>query len=75
LPISCCARIFSSFKVVSLFSYQGSDLLSLRQLIYLITFARRCQQLFSISFSLLCCSSAAQLLHLITRFELCQPLF
>ena len=46
----CAGKIlieFSRIVCVSLFSYQGSYLLSLRQLVYFITFISACQVLFS----------------------------
>ena len=43
-----CIKKFSRIVCVSLFSYQGcSAVSSLRQLVYIITFGRTCQELFS----------------------------
>ena len=45
-------ELFSkSFKVISLFSYQGSLLLSQRQLVYIIISICFCQQLFILFFA------------------------
>ena len=49
LNANCFAVLNESFKVISLFSYQSSLLLSLRQLLYSIKSICLCQQLFYFS--------------------------
>ena len=73
---------FSRIVCVSLFSYQCSLCLSLRQLIYFIMFVSVCQELFSFFeasffetvFEVMCRSSK-RLVYPITMFFVCQQLF
>ena len=68
---------FSRIVCVSLFSYQGSLFLSLRQLIYFITSVFVCQELFSSFFKLFKMLSVClrRLVYVITLLCVCQQLF
>ena len=77
----CAGKIlieFSRIVCVSLFSYQGSYSLSLRQLVYFITFISACQVLFLSFFRGIfwcLCAALKRLVYSITCLFLCQQLF